>query len=158
MLLCNSMQKLLLSSCSSQLISFPPPQRLDQISCILQNTVLAGIHPVSAECTHRPLQERQSLRNTIRFCVLDTCQMSQIDSEGGNDHHNQVKKAFQCWLSSSHSICSAFFITSLQFWMLLTSKGRGWNCYARACSSLANSIKYSRKSSSLIEPNILWLN
>lgn len=73
-------------------------------------------------------------------------------------HHHQVKKAFQCWLSSSHSICSAFFITSLQLWMLLTSKGRGWNCYARACSSLANSIKYSRKSSSLIEPKILWLN
>lgn len=110
------------------------------------------------ECTHRPLQGRESPRNTTHFCVLGTCQMSQIDSGGGNDHHHQVKKALQCWLSSWHSICSAIFITSLQLCMLLTSKGRGWNCYARACSSLANSIKYSRKRSSLIEPKILWLS
>lgn len=148
------------SSCSSQLIWV-------FLLCrgLIRSDAFSRAQPVQAPArtalsAHTDLCREENPCGTQLIFVCWTCAKCPklTQEEEMTHHHHQVKKAFQCWLSSSHSICSAFFITSLQLWMLLTSKGRGWNCYARACSSLANSIKYSRKSSSLIEPKILWLN
>lgn len=136
-------------------VSFPPPQRHGQIRCILQSTACLA----QALSAHTDLCREENPRGTqLIFVCWARARCPKLTQE--EEMTITTRSRRHC--SADFPVDTAF---AQRFSSLLCSsaccwlaKAGGWNCYARACSSLANSIKYSRKRSSLIEPKILWLS